>query len=107
MGNYPEGYMYPNDPRSPLHDGEDEPEYDIEHYIENHYPHQEIADRFNISRSRVTQIANKMGYGRVTKKQVRLSNRQWHELLTQYPQKSVTELAKQYGVSRAAIYRRL
>lgn len=78
----------------------------IEPLLEHDWPHQDIANAFGVSRARVTQIANELGYG-VKRPKGNLSEDQWTKLLAEYPKLTVTELHRKYKISRAAIYRRL
>jgi len=68
------------------------------------YSHQAIADIEGCSRSRVTQLANNQG---TRKQQTVLTDTQWAELLAQYPTCTITWLAHEYNISRAAIYARI
>lgn len=78
----------------------------IEPLLEHDWSHEDIAQAFGVSRSRVTQIANELGYG--TKRPPNyLDGETWAKLLSEYPGSTVTELHRKYNISRAAIYRRL
>lgn len=67
-------------------------------------PHSEIATKYRVSVSRVSQLnPNPIRKPR----KVKLTGIQWQELISQYPRFTISELAQLYQVSRAAIYRRL
>lgn len=78
----------------------------IEPLLEHDWSHQDIADAFGVTRSRVTQIANELGYG-VKRPKNCLDEETWVKLLSEYPELTVTELHRKYNISRAAIYGRL
>lgn len=78
----------------------------IEPLLEHDWTHQDIADAFGVTRERITQLANELGYG-IKRPGNRLTQAQWDKLLSEYPRLTVTELHRKYNISRAAIYKRL
>lgn len=78
----------------------------IEPLLEHNWSHQDIADAFGVTRARVTQIANELGYG-VKRPKRSLTEAQWASLLSQTDRYTISELSRKYSISRAAIYRRI
>ncbi len=77
----------------------------IEPLLEHNWSHQDIADQFGVSRARITQIANNLGYG-VKRPKRSLTESQWASLLAEQHRYTVSELSRKYNISRAAIYKR-
>jgi predicted DNA-binding protein YlxM (UPF0122 family) len=73
--------------------------------LANGIPQTVIAEKHGVSQSMVSKLNPNPKCSR--KRGKRLTLGEWRELLSQYPRFTVTELAKMYGVSRAAIYTRL
>lgn len=78
----------------------------IEPLLEHNWPHQDIADAFGVSRARITQLANELGYG-VKRPKRSLTEAQWASLFKDRHRYTISELSRKYNISRAAIYRRV
>lgn len=77
----------------------------IEPLLEANWTHADIADAFGVSRARITQLANELGYGTKRPKNI-LTDDQWDKLTAEQHRYTVSELSRKYKISRAAIYKR-
>ena len=78
----------------------------IEPLLEANWTHTDIADAFGVSRARITQLANELGYG-IKRPKNTLTDDQWDKLIAEQHQYTVSELSRKYKISRAAIYKRM
>lgn len=67
----------------------------------------DIAEEFGVSQSYVHKVAKELNLLPSRKKRVALTEAQWEDIKINTNNKSIEQLAKQYGVSRDTIYKGL